>query len=103
MSKFIFTVYTHGCRQPLFSQGCLSGNKFLTNKYLSRHSGHSAEGTYMYVRTYVRPQNHTQQQRGCMHAQATHPETNSEKMMLLACSVLRQSITLWSVREWARR
>ena len=51
---------------------------------------------------YVRMSSEARAATTWMHVQATHPQTNSEKVML-ACSVLRQIITLWSIRERARR
>ena len=61
----------------------------------SRVPRHSAGGTY------VRMSSEARTATTWMHVRATHPQTNSEKVML-ACSVLRQIITRWSVREQAR-
>ena len=41
---------------------------------------------------YVRMSSEARAETMWMHAQATHPQTNSEKVMLLACSVLKQII-----------
>ena len=40
-----------------------------------------------------------------MHAQATHPQSSSKKVMLLACMLSAETDhnSLWSLREWARR